>query len=476
LTTEPLEDAPGPREYWQAGWAALPLLALCAVGWAGMLAPLPLASAVVLPFMARRSPETAPFAPWVAVFAALTAFLPVLGGPRHFLEGFNPFFLGLLLAYLCGAALDGVTQGSLWAWLAPLLIFLVNPSPAGLLGGLGLAAFGAERSRGSRAGGHARVISHRAVALLGAAGLVIFLLAIPLGRPAFPPGGPLLQPTASTAPASGPTAERASETRGRARTGERVATRPVEIGDRTLIVINLAAVASAFVVLIAYLVVRRGRAEEDARRRRWGELLPIVAGAVLAIVLLAWGASAYLDGGSSLAGPPGQSTAQGAADGSAAGAARTEPAAPLKVDLPIWMLLVAAFASLFAIAGGVVFLYHFLRMKQEEAPDDDGAPSANDSARHRAASRVRAAYAAFLADAAAAGQARDEAETPHEFALRFAVAVPQAAADAGTLTRLYEPVRYGELADEGGAVAAEEAVAGVRAALAMMAKRMSEEN
>ncbi|HWG84469.1 MAG TPA: DUF4129 domain-containing protein, partial [Deinococcales bacterium] len=206
------------------------------------------------------------------------------------------------------------------------------------------------------------------------------------------------------------------------------------------------------------------------------ELLPLVAGMLLVLVVLAWGMSAYLNDEPRTVGTAG-GTSQQAAGSEAAGseAAGEEGGEAPRVDLPVWMLLAIGASSLLVIAAGGYLIFVVLRTRQEREQERLAAGGAAGSDAVRATHRVRVAYARYLEGLAAAGLGRGEAETPLELAGRAGDALPALAGPANTLTRLYEPVRYGALADEAGADAAEAALAACLTALAERGNNTEEE-
>jgi len=101
--------------------------------------------------------------------------------------------------------------------------------------------------------------------------------------------------------------------------------------------------------------------------------------------------------------------------------------------------------------------YLLLRALRTDGADDVSgsagrAPARTPGARH--AGRVRAAYRVFLRRMRRLLPKRGS-ETPQEYARRIAAQRPDLARAVWALTRLYEPVRYGGLADEAEAAQAE---------------------
>jgi hypothetical protein len=123
---------------------------LIASGWFTWLPLGVVIAALILPFLIRRNAKTQMFAPWASVYAGASAFLILPLNFSNLLERLTWMALGMVLAFLVGLAFDGVRDRKHWAWLAGLLILILNPSAAGVIGALGLSVLGALESRASR--------------------------------------------------------------------------------------------------------------------------------------------------------------------------------------------------------------------------------------------------------------------------------------------------------------------------------------
>lgn len=135
--------------------------------------------------------------------------------------------------------------------------------------------------------------------------------------------------------------------------------------------------------------------------------------------------------------------------------AEPSPAAPRRPGRVLGGALALGTLALALLIVGLAFaLWKLLRSRAHEAEDPlaGGAGVRRRTERH--AGRVRAAYRAFLL-AMRPRLPRPASETPHEYAHRIAAREPALAEAVWGLTRLYEPVRYGGLADEAEAAAAE---------------------
>ena len=80
----------------------------------------------------------------------------------------------------------------------------------------------------------------------------------------------------------------------------------------------------------------------------------------------------------------------------------------------------------------------------------------------QATNRVREAYRVFLELCHSNGIRRANDQTPLEFAAWVGTLAPDSSLDVQNLTKLYEPVRYGQMSDETGALEAERIVAALK--------------
>ncbi|WP_456446148.1 DUF4129 domain-containing protein, partial [Oceanithermus sp.] len=219
----------------------------------------------------------------------------------------------------------------------------------------------------------------------------------------------------------------------------------------------LAAVASFLLLLvlarIVWILLRPGE-----RRFGFAPRMLVLAALVL-ISLLFWMAwYGFLYGGEGVgAGAFAPRPVPVTAPAVSAGAepAEPSPAAPRWPGRVLGGALALGTLALALLIVGLAFaLWKLLRSRAHEAEDPlaGGAGVRRRTERH--AGRVRAAYRAFLL-AMRPRLPRATSETPHEYAQRIAVREPALAEAVWGLTRLYEPVRYGGLADEAEAAAAE---------------------
>ncbi|GGR80642.1 DUF4129 domain-containing protein [Deinococcus sedimenti] len=128
--------------------------------------------------------------------------------------------------------------------------------------------------------------------------------------------------------------------------------------------------------------------------------------------------------------------------------AATEPAA--QVISVSWL---APLAQLLALAGLLIVGAVLLANRRRTAAPVTGTPEHDDlptaSAPPAPLHRVRVAYREALAALSDAGLGRAAHETPSGYAARLGARHPDLADPLGTLTALYEPVRYGgQLTDE----------------------------
>ena len=91
-----------------------------------------------------------------------------------------------------------------------------------------------------------------------------------------------------------------------------------------------------------------------------------------------------------------------------------------------------------------------------EEPDIDSNSSLTSQI--QATNRVREAYRVFLELCETQNIKRSSDQTPLEFAAWVGTISPSSRIDVQNLTKLYEPVRYGQLSDETGALEAERIV------------------
>jgi Domain of unknown function (DUF4129) len=83
----------------------------------------------------------------------------------------------------------------------------------------------------------------------------------------------------------------------------------------------------------------------------------------------------------------------------------------------------------------------------------------------QATNRVRAAYRAFLEHCQTLDIRRSNFQTSLEFAAWLGTQFPDSSRDVLALSKLYEPVRYGQLSDETGALEAERLLQAIKSNL-----------
>ena len=105
------------------------------------------------------------------------------------------------------------------------------------------------------------------------------------------------------------------------------------------------------------------------------------------------------------------------------------------------------------------------RSKLELPEEPETQHSLSLEARVRASNRVREAYKQFLEHCQSLGIGRFAAQTSLEFARAVAQNQTVAGGDVLALTKLYEPVRYGQFSDESAALEAERLIARLKLTL-----------
>jgi hypothetical protein len=411
--------------------------------WTGIAGAL---AAALLPWLARRSGGFKQYAPWASVYAALLVFaVPPYTFESIVSERFTAFLSTLALAYLIGAAFDGVEGRSAWAWLAPLLTVVAFPTPLGLAGGLGLAILG-------RVGTPLLLALHQPKAALGAVALLVgavalLSLALPAPRSWSESWTTMTNSSTGLSPAGQmaveliqpPKPTQAQNTR-RPQPGPKLAQ-----NDWVFVFLNLLLLVGVLgIVVFSILLLRRpARPGGKDLRRQWWDLVPVVALIALMLVLIVWnGTTQNPSGGASV----GQSASSVSDTPSADNRVRrvqpsedapSEPSRPSGVTP--WIVLLGFLA--------VAYLLWRLRSHALDAePSAALEPDAPLTASQEAANEVRRCYQRFLILARDTGTPKAPSETPLEFADRVGDVHPEARAAAGQLTQLYEPVRYGTLA------------------------------
>ncbi len=133
---------------------------------------------------------------------------------------------------------------------------------------------------------------------------------------------------------------------------------------------------------------------------------------------------------------------------------QSQPATTNKTSWLGLFLLLAAFGVLVLVALMAYLLFQLLRHEPTVDPEETATPPPGRRS-PAFAGRVRTAYREFLRLMLAHAPA-SRSETPREYARRLERRYPELADWVRELTDLYEPVRYGGLADEREAARAEE--------------------
>ena len=441
---------------------ALPLGVIAALAWSDWVLMPAIVIGVLIVFAFRQHPRTNRYAAYSSIYAAVLvfAFPPWVG--FWFLERLQMFFVALLLAHLIGLAFDGARAGSFWAWLAPLLLFVIQPSALGLAMVLGFALLGALERRQLRLGTWSQ--SRLGLVLMASFGLLVALVLFPLPRPnAWPEGQTLKQtvnkPRKVDTPEQNPRDESKQPKPVEQATNPQLPTPPnvLEVFGRSFTVINWAMLT---VLVCLSILTFRYRSKDRAEVSRWEDSLPLVAAAILGLMVLLYGASAPAGGSSSEGGNVGQiSGLKRSTTDPNQSSSSAENVTPRPAENP-WPTVILALLTVASIAW-VMLRNSGRSIRIESNPSEDLARLEPEAATHR----VREAYRAFLALCTRNGLVRLESETPLEFAQRLGQRQALAMDFASELTRLYEPVRYGGVSDSAGAQAAERALVALKSVL-----------
>jgi hypothetical protein len=434
---------------------ALPFGLLAALAWTDWVLWPAILLGVMVVFAFRRNARTLRYAAYSSIYAAVLVFaIPPWQG-FWFLERLQMFFVALVLTHLVGLAFDGARDGSLWAWLAPLIVFALQPSAFCLIAVLGLGLLGALEQRQKRLGEWSQ--SRAGVLVLALAALGVMVLSLPLPRVGSVPisstsGTPIKAEGVKSEPDAQISA--ASTAIKKREPSSPMLPDVLAVFNRSYMVIQ---VAMLTVLVCVIIMVLRFRSKDRAESSRWEDLLPLVAAAILGLAILIYGASA----------PSGSAAAESSQNQSGSGVSRQVNSSDSSksgdssitgADNP-WPTVIFALVTAAAIA------WVMLRNSRRFVDQAIIAPSEISLEPEAATNRVREAYRAFLNLCARNGLNRLESETPLEFARRLSETHPFAVQPATTLTALYEPVRYGGLSDLTGARAAEQALMALRGLL-----------
>lgn len=429
---------------------------LLAISWLNWLPAGVVLAAVILPFGIRRNPKSQRYANWASVYAGTSAFLmPPFLAYNNLLERLSWMTLAIILAHLIGLAFEGVIEKTRLAWLAGLGILVLNPSALGVVGLLGLSILGALNARASRI----RVgLQHQTRAGLVVLAVVGFTLAAFTGLLA-KPSDLQIEDTVISIPKIASQNQAKPIDLSEARANKIVVPKKIvrppltEPAQNVLVLVNLALLIIVSALLVV-LVRNKIAGVRHTRKSTWAELIPVVGAFIIALALFAWSSTATQNNGQNSFKP--QSAAE---TGGKSRVAKDEPAiisqATADHSSPIITLVM-----LLVVLAAAYWAYRFTREQIDSEIDSEPKPQLDSGfeARIQASNRVRAAYRNFLTHAQTIGITRPNAQTTLEFAEHVSSLIPDAAVDVLALTNIYEPVRYGQFANETGALEAEQIV------------------
>ncbi len=191
---------------------------------------------------------------------------------------------------------------------------------------------------------------------------------------------------------------------------------------------------------------------ERRRAERFPLLLAVISLASITLVVLWFAVVFHGEGNGANAGAGGRAAVHGSR------LVGSPNAAPVIVRrAPVGFLMPLAELAVFALLVLLIYLA-YQGLRSMDADGEEVEPAAPEPRRGPAfAGRVRTAYREFLRLMLAYAPV-SRSETPREYAARLKKRYPAVAVEAFELTRLYEPVRYGGIADEAEAARAEELV------------------
>jgi hypothetical protein len=446
--TQPLRDAV----------LVLVFTALIASGWLNWL-PLGVAvAAVLLPFLIRRNAKTQMFAPWASVYAGASAFLMLPLNFSNLLERLSWMALGILLALLIGLAYDGIQDRNHFAWLAGLILLVLNPSAAAVIGVIGLCVLGALYPRASRIRIGVQFQNRSGMVMLAVVGLTIAAFSILLTRPEG------IQLNDATTPVSKPkietkpkTTDISPETTSSGRSRVQKAQNPNSGLQNALVLANFALLLVMLALLFA-LLRNRAQTAKGRRKPELSELIPLFGAFIVLLALFVWASTPS----PRLAGTKRPAEIQSASQSQTRDKPKKPPETKLEETnrsspiLTVMMFLIVLTAAYWA--------YRITREKTGNTIPEEPETSTDSSFENqiRATNRVREAYRIFLELCSTNGIRRANNQTSLEFAALVGALAPNSSVDVENLTKLYEPVRYGQLSDETGALEAERIVSALK--------------
>ena len=427
--------------------------ALIASGWLNWLPLGVMIAAVLLPFLIRRNAKTQLFAPWASVYAGASAFLMLPLNFFNLLERLSWMALGILLALLIGLAFDGIRERNHWAWLAGLILLILNPSAAAVIGVLGLCGLGALHARASRIQIGVKFQNRSGMIVLAILSLTIAAFSVLLTRPTGFQLDDATMPVSKPKTATKPKATDTSpETTNSGRSSVQKVQKPDAGLQNALLIMNFALLLVMMALLFA-LLRNRARPSKGRRKPELSELIPLFGAFIVLLALFVWAST-----------PPPR--LEGANKPSEIRSANQNPTRGKPTDSPEPKLEQAGRTNpiftifmLFIVMAAAYWAYRITREKTgNPIPEELELSNSSFTSQIQATNRVREAYRVFLELCKAQNIRRSSDQTPLEFAAWVGTLSPNSSLDVSTLTKLYEPVRYGQLSDETGALEAERIV------------------
>ena len=227
-------------------------------------------------------------------------------------------------------------------------------------------------------------------------------------------------------------------------------------------VLTLSPLLGFLMIVVAAVALLRAQARAQRGTPPTLPEMLMIAGLVLTTLL--WTLIAALLGSGGGGGVSGGQEPLSAPDRLLNALKRAAPGREIDVSAVMWGVWLLLLLSVLLLAAAAWFVL------RRAAPPEQSARPAEAQAEALATDppplhRVRAAYRAADLALRDAGLGRADTETPTAYAARLGAAFPALAAPLSTLTRLYEPVRYGGRVTEEHAAQAESALGDVQATL-----------
>ncbi len=436
----------------------LVLTALVASGWLNWLPLGVVVAAVLLPFLIRRNAKTQLFAPWASVYAGASAFLMLPLNFSNLLERLSWMALGIVLALLIGLAFDGIRERNYWAWLAGVILLILNPSAAGVIGVLGLCVLGALNARAARIRVGVQFQNRSGMIALVILGFTIAAFSVLLSRPTgfqFT-DAPISDSKPKTVTKPNPKSSSLETTNSGRSSVKKSQTSDSDL-QSALLLANFALLLVMMALLFA-LLRNRTQPAKGRRKPELSELIPLFGAFIVLLALFVWASTPppRLEGANK------PSEIQNSGQNPTRGKPTNPPETKLEQSnrsspiLTVVMFLIVLAAAYWA--------YRIIRETTgntiSEKPET--IPNSSLASQIQATNRVREAYRVFLELCKTQNIRRSNDQTPLEFAAWVGTLAPTSSIDVKTLTKLYEPVRYGQLSDETGALEAERIVAALK--------------